>query len=188
MLSTTPTDAVQAAADLKQALAEKPVPSSVKMDGGVVVTVLLKSKPDCATDVFVRFLPARHLKRYLELRDENIEALMLEFTVQCNSAAPGGSPIWKSPDPADAKQLAAHAAFIDDLEDDSHLQLVRVADWLNFLRAVSQAEREIAMGHKMLPLRERQAATLLKPVEGALKLLVSSLGIAPPKTADASKP
>ncbi len=169
------------------ALQQREIPSTIKMAGGAVEPVRLKTGR--TVPLFVRFLPARHLDRYLELRDEGLEAVLLEFVVQRNVAQEGAAtPIWKSPDPKNAAEIEQHAALIDDLEDDDHARLLEVADWLNFIRAVSQAERKIASGQVMTPLRKRQAEAMLKPVELALRSLASSLATAQSGAAAETKP
>lgn len=112
----------------------------------------------------VRMLPARHLTTpttgYLDLRDVGRESEMLEMVVQ---------------QPFAGRWAAVDAAFIDSLSDESHALLVEAADRLNFTRAVSQAERQIAMGTALLPLKRRLAETMLAPTKQALESWTSSL-------------
>lgn len=114
--------------------------------------------------VRVRMLPARHLTTpgtgYLDLRDIGRESEMLELVLQRLDGAE-----WKPVD----------AAWIDALADESHVRLLEAADQLNFTRAVSQAERQIATGTALLPLKKRLAETMLAPTKQALESWTSSL-------------
>jgi hypothetical protein len=138
------------------------LPSSTLLARGEIVTVVLLD--GTAAQVKVRLLPVRHLNRYLDLRDTARESEMLEFVVLCAAA-----------DSALSFTAGATAEFVDSLSDESHAQLVEIADKLNFARAVSQAERQIATGNALLELKQRIAATMMAPVEQALRSLTQSL-------------
>ncbi len=112
----------------------------------------------------VRTLPARHLctpaTGYLDLRDLGREADLLQLVLQQRAGEQWGDV---TPD------------FVDRLSDESHAHLVKLADDLNFTRAVSQAERQIATGTQLLPLKKRLAETMLAPTREALESWTSSL-------------
>lgn len=127
--------------------------------------------------VRVRIVPARHLLTpdtgYLDLADTGKEAELLELCVE----HPG----------ADGTFVRADADFIDSLDDASHVRLVEEAHRLNFTRAISQAERLIANGAQLRPMKEKMAATLVAPMEAAFRSLTSSLTTALTKPAPAKQ-
>lgn len=149
------------------------LPSSTLLAKGEIVAVGLNS--GATVDVKVRLLPARHLNAFLDLRDIGKEAALLEMVLQRNLAPAGEPARFEVIDPKDAKQVAAKAEFVDDLNDFAVAQLIEIADKLNFARAVSQAERQIAMGTALLPLKKKVAETMMQPVEQVLQSLTSSL-------------
>ncbi|MBL9187933.1 MAG: hypothetical protein JNK23_10670 [Opitutaceae bacterium] len=136
------------------------------LDGRDEAHALIKLRDGATPVVRVRILPARHLTTpatgYLDLRDIGRESEMLELVVQRST------PDGKGFDAVDA-------AFIDSLTDESHARLVALADELNFSRAVSQAERQIATGTQLHPLKKRLAETMLAPTRAALESWTSSL-------------
>lgn len=113
----------------------------------------------------VRQLPARHLTTpntgYLDLYRLSKESEILALCVQ-SEATPG---VWG----------ALPTEMVDNLEDATHAALLAAAERLNFSRAVSQAERQIARGTQTLPLDTRMAATMMAPVRQALESWTSSL-------------
>jgi hypothetical protein len=151
----------------------EPLPSSTLLAGGEITNVTLNT--GATVPVLVRLLPARHLNRFLDLRDVGHESEMLEFTVRRRLHEPGAEPRWETIDTAKPEEMARQAAFVDSLTDESHERLIEIADKLNFERAVSQAERQIAKGNALLPLKQRIAATMLAPVEASLRSLIQSL-------------
>lgn len=123
----------------------------------------LRDGSTCA--VRVRELPVRLLTTpgsgFLDLRDVGREAEMLELVLQRQNPKREWAPV--------------DASFVDSLSDESHARLVEVADALNFSRAVSHAERQIATGTALLPLKRRLAETMLAPTKAALESWTSSL-------------
>lgn len=168
-------------------LKDQPIPSSVRLERGQIETVELND--GTTARVKVRFLPARHLNRFIDLRDIGQEAELLCYVLERDVSTDPTRSDWRPlegatpTDEADRKDPTAFRAaerdqalaFIDDLTDESHARLVEIADWLNFTRAVSQAERQIALGNALLPLKKRQAATMMAPIEESLRSLTSSL-------------
>ncbi len=143
---------------------ETPLPSSTLLFAGETIGV---ARLDGTTlSVRVRALPARHLNGYLDLRDVGREAELLATVVQQPGAPETAAEFagWKPVD----------AAFVDSLADDSHAALLALSDKLNFSRAVCQAERQIAMGASLLPLKKQIAGTMMAPLEQALHSLISS--------------
>lgn len=128
---------------------------------------LIKLIDGRTTVLRVRQLPARHLLvpsiGYLDLYRLSKEAEILQLCVQQQHGA------------SDPKWAEVDAAFVDNLDDVSHALLLDVAERLNFSRAVSQAERQIARGTQTLPLDTRMAATMMAPVRQALESWTSSL-------------
>jgi hypothetical protein len=148
-----------------------PLSSSTLLFAGESLPITLVD--GTSLSVRVRALPARHLNGYLDLRDVGREADLLAAVVQRPCAPPTAAEKADNPDlfpgwaPADA-------AFVDNLSDESHAALIELADKLNFSRAVCQAERQIATGSKLVPLKQQVAATMVKPLEQALHSLISS--------------
>lgn len=150
----------------------EPLPSSILLAGGEITIVTLKSGQ--VVPVKVRLLPARHLNHFLDLRDVGRESDMLAFTVRRGLHTPGEEPRWETIEvkPEDATR---QEAFIDDFTDEAHEALIEIADKLNFARAAWQAERQIATGNALLPIKRRIAETMLQPVEESLRSLTQSL-------------
>ena len=117
----------------------------------------------------VRQLPARHLTTpstgYLDLYRLSKEADILQLCVQRQSADPAKPAEW----------TALDEPAVDALDDATHERLLAAAEQLNFSRAVSQAERQIARGTQMLPLDTRMAETMLAPTRRVLDSWTSSL-------------
>jgi len=144
-------------------LQQQPIPSSVRLERGQIETVTLNS--GVIARVKVRFLPARHLNQFLDLRGVGLEAAMLGFVLERNTAPDDQPAVWEKVTPE----------FVDDLDDEAHARLVEIADWLNFSRAVCAAERQIATGTKLLPINQQITAVMMKPIAAELKSLTSSL-------------
>jgi hypothetical protein len=152
----------------------QPLPSSVLLAKGIETTVTLNSGA-IGTPVKVRMLPSRHLSRFIDLRDVGFESELLEFVLQRGLHKAGEQPLWHLVDLSKPEEVAAQREFVDDLSDEDHTRLVELADQLNFSRAVSQSERQIAIGTALMPLKQRVSQTMMKPVEAAMKSLTSSL-------------
>jgi hypothetical protein len=172
---------------------DTPIPSSVRLERGKIETVTLNSGGTAR--VKVRFLPARHLNEYLEIRERGNDAVLLEYVLERDVAYVAGRsdaeqvpanwepvrgrmPKDLDADAAKSWSETAHmlaVAFIDDLDDESVERLIGVADWLNLFRAVSQAERQIVVGKALLPIKQRLAATMMEPIEKAMTSLTQSL-------------
>ncbi len=111
----------------------------------------------------VRIVPARHLLTpltgYLDLREAGKEPELLQLTLR------------------DAAGHEVDAAFIDLLDDTApaYALLLEAADRLNFTRAISQAERQIAINGALKPLKEKIATSLVAPLETAFRSLTSSV-------------
>lgn len=115
-------------------------------------------------DVRVRLIQSRHLTEdrvgYLDLADAGDEAGRLQLALERQ---------------VDGKWTAVDAVFVDNLSDESHAFLVEVADRLNFDRAVSQAERQIAKRTALVSLKTRLAETIMAPTKAVLDSWTSSL-------------
>jgi hypothetical protein len=147
---------------------EAPLPSSTLLFAGESLGVTLID--GTSVSVRVRALPARHLNGYLDLRDVGREADLLAAVVQ----RPGDAAAEVQPGSGFAGWQPVDGAFIDSLSDESHAALVQLADKLNFSRAVCQAERQIATGLNLIPLKKRIAETMMAPLEQSLHSLISS--------------
>ena len=135
-------------------------------DGRDAAHPLLKLVDGRAIALRVRQLPARHLTApatgYLDLYRLSREAEILALCVQQQTVKDG---LW----------IAVDEALIDSLADESHAALLAAAEQLNFSRAVSQAERQIARGTSMLPLDTRMAESAISPMKQVLSSWTSSL-------------
>lgn len=138
-------------------------------DGSDEAHPLMKCVDGSSVAVRVRVLSARHLITpnigYIDLRDRAMESEVLQLCVQRlvkaeNTAAPSWVP--------------ADENFVDNLDDASHTTLLDVADKLNFKRAVSQAERQIATGNSLLGLKEKMAKVMMAPTQKELESWISS--------------
>lgn len=111
----------------------------------------------------VRMLPAKDQIEptigFLDLYDKGSEHDILKLCVQVRNGDE-----WK---PADD-------VFVGSLTDASHDLLFATAEKLNFKRAVSLAERAIARGTALLPLKKNMAETMLAPVGQVLESWISS--------------
>lgn len=152
------------------------IPSSTLLFAGETLGVTLLD--GSTLSVRVRALPARHLNGYLDLRDVGREADLLATVVQISEdlgqKTENSSPSSVAPSSVFPGWSPVDAAFVDNLSDESHAALIALADKLNFSRAVSQAERQIATGTSLLPLKNRIAAAMMAPLEQGLRLLISS--------------
>lgn len=162
------------------------LPSSTLLDGGEIVAVALNG--GTTVPVKVRLLPERHLNRFLDLLDVGRESELLKFVLQPDVAPAGEPPRFAPVNLADEKQQAAQAAFVDSLTSDAFAALLAVAEKLNVFRAVSQAERQIARGQALLPLKRRLAETMIDPLKNGLASLISSLTTAASPAAAANPP
>jgi hypothetical protein len=135
--------------------------------------------------VRVRIVPARHLLALLDLFDTGKEAELLERTLEVI-----GDPSDRSDPshPTDPKWSAASADLVDSLEDPSHERLVALATSLNFARAVSLAERQIANGTKLCGVKERMAKQMIAPLRREFESLTQSLTQALSSALVAKKP
>jgi hypothetical protein len=97
----------------------------------------------------------------LDLFDVGREAELLE---KCVQVATGGNG-W----------AAVDANFVDNLSEESHLALVEKAKALNFQRAVSYGERQIANGQALQEMKKRIAGAMMTPIREELTSLMSSL-------------
>lgn len=100
-----------------------------------------------ATTVRVRAMPARHLARVLQLADK--EAELLDFVCFAPVSQPG-EPGTNTGPSADGNGITSAAwqrvpeGWADNLTDESHAELYEAAKRLNFSRAATWAERQIA--------------------------------------------
>ncbi len=124
-----------------------------------------KLRDGSTIEVRVRLIPARHLTEdrvgYLDLYEAGNEAARLELCVQRKSK--------------EGAWVLVDAAFVDSLDDASHVFLLEVADRLNFDRAVSQAERQIATRRALVPLKTKLAEQITAPMKAVLDSWTSSL-------------
>lgn len=111
--------------------------------------------------VRVRIMPQRHLIPLLDLFDLGREAELIERCAQRPDAAGAWQPV--------------DAAFVDLLNDASHLLLAESAKRLNFTRAVSAAERQIATGTGLIDLKKRMSAMVFAPLKKELESWTSQL-------------
>lgn len=117
-----------------------------------------------AHDVRVRAMPARHLGKILGVCTD--EAALLETVATLALKDDKGEVIdW----------LPVDAAFIDNLADASHAQLVEAAKRLNFSRAADWGGRQIEAKQFQAPLLLRADEMLSPVVEKMAHLLISSL-------------
>ncbi len=108
-----------------------------------------------ATSVRVRAMPARHLARVLQLAD--LEAELLDLVCFLPREGGGFDPV--------------ESGWSDNLTDASHAELYEAAKRLNFSRAATWAERQIAAKKFTgeLALKAEEAITpLLKQMIGLL--------------------
>lgn len=132
---------------------------------------------DTTVQVRVRAMPVRHLGRLLQLADH--EAELLEFVC----VTPDGTGL-----PEDRKNWAPPpAGWADNLSDASHAQLYEAAKRLNFSRAASWAERQIAAKQFSgeLALKAEQA---IMPIMEKVIGLLGSLSKSPALPAVPSTP
>ncbi len=134
-------------------------PSTTLLFAGESLSVTLIDKT--TETVRVRAMPARHLMELLDLFDVGREAELLQKCVQRATGGNGWQPI--------------DEAFVDNLEDESHLALVEKAKALNFQRAVSYGERQIANGQALQEMKKRIAGAMMTPIREELTSLMSSL-------------
>lgn len=118
-----------------------------------------------AVPVRVRLVPVRSLLTLLDLFDAGREAELIAAAVERSASTDTAAPVW----------VPVDAPFVDSLADESHLALVEQIKALNFTRAVSYAERQIASGSALLPLKQRLTAQLLHPVKAEMESWASSL-------------
>lgn len=115
-------------------------------------------------EVRVRALPARHLGDVLKACTD--EAALLELVCLVAVRDDKGELVdW----------LKADAAFVDALDDTSHVMLLEAAQRLNFSRAASWGERQIAAKQFQAPLLLKADEMLSPVVERMVALLSSSL-------------
>ena len=115
--------------------------------------------------VRVRLMPQRHLIPLLDYFDLGREADLIERCTQVGTPHDGQPVTWESAD----------AAFVDSLDDASHNRLREAAERLNFTRAVSAAERQIATGTGLLGLKQRMSETMFAPLKHELESWTSQL-------------
>lgn len=122
-----------------------------------------------ATSISVRIwiLPVRHLLELVDLFGVGKEAELISRCVQ------------RVVPPADAAQPWTYEALdantIDNLSDESHARLVATITELNFKRAVSNAERQIASGQALLPVTQAITKVMMEPIKHEMTLLMKSL-------------
>ena len=144
---------------------EQKISPTTRLFGGEELPITFLNGENLA--VRVRALPARNLGGYLALRDVGKEAELLAIVVQQPRPAaevnefPGWAPV--------------DAAFVDNLSDVSHVELLAIADKLNLSRAIEQAERQIATGTALLPLSKRIVEAQMKPMKDAIDSMTKSL-------------
>lgn len=124
--------------------------------------------------VRVRTMPARHLMELLDLFDVGREAELLQ---KCVQRATGGGGFEN-----------VDETFVDSLADESHLALVEKAKALNFQRAVSYGERQIANGQALSEMKKRIAGAMMTPIREELTSLMSSLTTQLSQAAAGKKP
>jgi hypothetical protein len=145
----------------------EPISSSVIFYGGEIFDGRDLAHPQVTLQdgtkaaVRVRIMPQRHLIPLLDLFDLSREAELIERCTQQRDDTGAWQP--------------ADAAFIDSLDDPSHVMLVDTATRLNFTRAVSAAERQIATGTGLIELKSRMSAMVLAPLKQELESWMSRL-------------
>ncbi len=125
--------------------------------------------------VRVRAMPARHLGRVLQLADKEAELLDFVCQIVCLISADG--------EITGRVYQAAEPGWADNLTDKSHTALYEAAKRLNFSRAATWAERQIAAKQFTgeLALKAEEALTpMLERIVGLLGSLSK-----PPSTAAA---
>ncbi len=127
-------------------------------------------------EVRVRALPARHLGEVLKACTD--EAAMLELVCVLAVRDDKGELIdW----------LKVDASFVDNLDDASHVMLLEAAQRLNFSRAASWGERQIAAKQFQAPLLLKADEMLSPIVERMAGLLISSLKLSASPGAPSTK-
>jgi hypothetical protein len=138
-----------------------PTKLSIIFSGEDLTATLLDNT---STPVRVRAMPARHLGRVLQLADK--EAELLEFVCLIPSTSPEGEVIsgWRAVPPG----------WADNLGDGSHATLYEAAKRLNFSRAATWAERQIAakqFSGELALKAEEVLMPLMEQIVGSLALL-----------------
>lgn len=126
---------------------------------------LVKLKNDTTAIVRVREMPARHHLELLDLFHVGREAELIQRCSEVGTAGDAGAFTWAPVD----------AAFVDNLHDASHALLTEACEALNFDRAITTAQRQIARGQKLGPTMDTIAKTMLEPMRKELGSWMSSL-------------
>ncbi|MES2692791.1 MAG: hypothetical protein V4773_04905 [Verrucomicrobiota bacterium] len=117
-----------------------------------------------AHTVRVRAMPARHLGKVLNVCTD--EAALLELVCLVSLCDEAGKHVdW----------LPVDSAFIDNLDEPSHVMLVAAAQRLNFSRAANWVERQIAAHQVQSTLIAKQTEIMAPMVQEIVRSLVSSL-------------
>jgi len=155
------------------------------LDGRDPEHSLIALRDGSTPTVRVRIVPARHLLPLLDLFDTGKEAELLERCVEvlgsseqrvASSEHAGTPPLTPSvPQSLTPSWSPASPDFVDSLGDADHERLVALATSLNFARAVSLAERQIANGTKLCDVKERMAKQMIAPLRREFESLTQSL-------------
>jgi hypothetical protein len=139
------------------------------LDGRDTDHALVILKDNSTATVRVRAMAARHHLEMVDLFDLGREAELIEKCTARLVAAEGDEPQW----------VPVDAAFIDNLDDASHVRLVALANALNFSRVISSAERAITSAAGLRELKtkisEQQVAPMLAIMEKQFTSWTSSL-------------
>jgi hypothetical protein len=135
------------------------------LDGHDMTRGLVVLRDGSCPVVRVRELPARHHLEILDLFQVGREADLIQRCVEIGTPAEGGTFTW----------APATDAWVDSLDDLSHQRLVALCEELNFQRAITTAERQIARGQTLSPLMQKMSQQMLEPMRRELASWTSSL-------------
>ena len=135
------------------------------LDGRELAHSLIALHDGSTPVVRVRELPARHHLEILDLFQVGREADLIQRCVEVGTPAEAGTFTW----------APVGGDWVDGLDDESHARLVALCEALNFQRAITTAERQIARGQTLSPLMQKMSQQMLEPMRRELVSWTSSL-------------